>query len=310
MYLSTEDARSDFILTVAAVVLGRYAFDLIAQIPGYPTITSDVGVVLVLVWQVLLTGATPWLLARYRNDVPRAFAFATGDRGSPAVGLVLAAPLLVAHLLPVVFRGDVGAMLLALTGRLTASQPTLEGFQFSLDLVWQALSVLILMVGTWLFTSFLAVRARDAFRSRDVDLTELVRTFGMGGVGVSLVLGLLVWFRGFTLTNALLVSGTLLVVVLLTDQYVPARTTTTRATVLGPVIAVAVLHVLAAGGLFSGDLLLGLYFGVAAAVVTLCAVALAEVRQGWAVMLLVMASVLYPIPVITQPLPCTMVLCF
>jgi hypothetical protein len=297
MYLSTEDARSDFILTVAAVVLGRYAFDLIAQIPGYPTITSDVGVVLVLVWQVLLTGATPWLLARHRNDVPRAFAFATGDRGSPAVGLVLAAPLLVAHLLPVVFRGDVGAMLLALTGRLTASQPTLEGFQFSLDLVWQALSVLILMVGTWLFTSFLAVRARDAFRSRDVDLTELVRTFGMGGVGVSLVLGLLV-------------SGTLLVVVLLTDQYVPARTTTTRATVLGPVIAVAVLHVLAAGGLFSGDLLLGLYFGVAAAVVTLCAVALAEVRQGWAVMLLVMASVLYPIPVITQPLPCTMVLCF
>lgn len=309
MYLSTEDARSDFILTVAAVVLGRYAFELIAQLPVYP-VTGDVGTALVIVWQALLSGATAWLLARYRRDVPGAFALGPQDRGSPFVGVVIALPLLVAHLLPEVLRGDVGQVLLSLGGRLTDRQPAVGAFTFDLDLVWQVLSVLVLAVGTWLFTAFLAVRARDAFRSPDMDLTELVRTFGMGAVGVSLVLGLLVLFRGFEFANVLLVTGALLAVVLLTDRQVPPRTTTTRATVLGPVIAVAVLHVLAAGGLFSGDLLLGLYFGSAAAVITLCAVALVEVRQGSAVAVLVIASVLYPVPIFTQPLPCSMVLCF
>lgn len=309
MYLSTEDARSDFILTVAAVVLGRYAFELIAQLPVYP-VTGDLGTALVIVWQALLSGTTAWLLARYRRDVPGAFALGPRDRGNVFVGVVIALPLLVAHLLPEVLRGDVGQVLLSLGGRLTDRQPAVGAFTFDLDLVWQVLSVLVLAVGTWLFTAFLAVRARDAFRSPDMDLTELVRTFGMGGVGVSLLLGLLVLFRGFELANVLLVTGALLAVVLLTDRQVPARTTTTRATVLGPVIAVAILHVLAAGGLFSGDLLLGLYFGSAAAVITLCAVALAEIRQGWAVAVLVIASVLYPVPIFTQPLPCSMVLCF
>lgn len=309
MYLSTEDARSDFILTVAAVVLGRYAFELIAQIPGYP-VGGDLGTILLLVWQVLLTGTAAWLLARYRRDVPDAFALGPQERGSIVVGIVLAVPLLVAHLLPVVFGGDVGSVLLALGGRMTLTQPALASFTVDLDWLYQVVSALILMVGTWLFTAFLAVRARDAFRSPDMDLTELVRTFGMGGVGGTLLLGLLLTFRGFSFWNALLVSATLLVVVLLTDQYVPARTTTTRAAVIGPVVAVLVLHVLAAGGLFSGDLLGGLYLGVAAAVVTLCAAALAQVRQGLAVAVLVMASVLYPIPVPAQPLPCSMVFCF
>lgn len=309
MYLSSEDARSDFILAVAAVFLGRYAFELIAQVPGYP-LTGHVGTLLIIVWQALLTGAAAFALARHRGDVPSAFALEAGRRGSVVVGVLVALPLLVAHVLPEALRGDVGALGLSLLGRFTERQPALGGLTFSLDLVWLVVSVLVLAVGMWLFTAFLATRAREAFvRSPDMDLTEVVRTFGMGGVGLSLVLGLLATFRGLEFANALLVSATLLAVVLLTDRQVPPRTTTTRATVLGPVIAVGVLHVLAGGGLFSGDLLLGLYFGSAAAVVTLCAVTLAEVRQGWAVLVLVVASVLYGIPIDAHPLPCSMVLC-
>lgn len=303
MYLSAEDARGDFILTVAAVVLGRYAVTLLAQIPGYPT-RGVPYLALSFVWLVMLTGLVPWLLARYRRDVPDAFSMGPKDRGSVTVGLVVAVPLLIGHLLPVVFTGDFGALLLSLVGRFNAEQPVLAEYQFTILSAYVIIALPVLAVGCWLFASFIAVRARDAFRSPDADLTELVRTFGMGGVAATFVLGLLDAVRRGTFADALLVSVVLLAIVLLTDQYVPARVTTRRAAMVGPMVAVLVMYVLAFGGLFSGNLLTGLYTGVAAAVVMLCAAALAEIRQGLATAVLVMAAVIYPVGGLAmQPIP-------
>lgn len=308
MYLSAEDARGDFILAVAAVVLGRYALVLVAQIPGYPR-TGLVYLVLSALWLIMLTGLVPWLLARYRRDVPDAFAVGPKDRGSVAVGLVVAVPLVIGHVLPVVFSGDFGALLRSLVGRFAAGQPVVSQYQFTSRSIYVILAIPVLAVGSWLFASFIAVRAREAFRSPDADLTELLRTFGMGGVGASLVLGLLDALRRDTFVGAVLVSVVLLAVVLLTDQYVPARVTTRRAAMVGPMIAVGVMYLLAAGGLFGGDLLTGLYTGVTAAVVMLCAAALAEVRQGLATAVLVVAAVVYPVgDLLMQPIPMPLLL--
>lgn len=309
MYISAEDARSDVILTVAAVVLGRFALSLLAQIPGYPT-SGLPYLGLSLVWLALLSGAAAWLLARYRRDVPDAFSMGTKDRGGVAVGVVVALPLLIGHVIPSVFSGDFGSLVFSLTGNFTLNQPTIGAYDFNSLAVYLLLAVPVLAVGSWLFASFLAVRSREAFRSPDADLTELIRTFGMGGVGASLVLGLLNAARdpGF-FAEALLISVVLLAIVLLTDQYVPARVTTRRAAMVGPMIAVGVLYILAAGGLFRGDLLTGLYTGVTAAVVMLCAAALAEVRQGTATAILVAASVIYPVGgLMMQPLPLPLLL--
>lgn len=304
MYLSAEDARSDFILTVAAVVLGRYALSLIAQVPGYPDPVSSPYLVLSLVWLVMLTGLVPWLLAHYRRDVPDAFSMGPKDRGSVAVGLVVAAPLLVGHLVPVVFSGDFGALLLALTGAFAGLQPVVGQYEFSTLSLYVLVAIPVLAIGSWLFASFIAVRSREAFRSPDADLTELLRTFGMGGVGVTFVLGLLNSVQRGSVGDALLVAVVLLAIVLLTDQYVPARVTTRRAAMVAPMVAVLVMYVLSFGGLFGGDLLTGLYTGAAAAVVVLCAAALAEVRQGLATAVLVVAAVVYPVGELAmQPIP-------
>lgn len=309
MYLSADDARSDFILTVAAVVLGRYALSLIAQIPGYPVPVSWPHLVLSLGWLAMLTGLVPWLLARYRRDVPDAFSIGPRDRGSVAVGLVVAVPLLVGHLLPVVFSGDFGALLLSLVGRFTTDQPVVGEYQFNSLAIYVIVAVAVLAVGSWLFASFVAVRARESFRSPDADLTELVRTFGMGGVAATFVLGLLNAVQRGSVADALLVSVVLLAIVLLTDQYVPARVTTRRAAMVGPMVAVLVMYVLSFGGLFSGNLLTGLYTGAAAAVVMLCAAALAEVRQGFATAILVVAAVVYPVGgLVMQPVPVPLLL--
>jgi hypothetical protein len=308
MWLSLEDARSDFVLTVAATVLGRFAVSLISSVPGYPAFGYP-AILLTLVWQVVLTGLAAYLLARYRRDVPAAFGMAPGDRGPVLPGLVVAAPLLIASLIPDVFSGSLSAMLYGLFGRFTSGLPAVGVSLFDVDLLLRAVSVVIMAVGTWLFVSFITVRAREAFRSPDLDVTEALRTFGMIAVGASFVLGLLRSITQFELPNALLVSATLLIVLLATDQYVPARLTTTRATVLAPLIAVVVLHVLAAGGLFRGNLLVGLHEGAAAAVITICASALLEAKKGWAAAILLGASAVYAIPTLVQPLPCSMVLC-
>lgn len=307
MWLSTDDARSDFVLAVAAAVLGRYAAELVLTIPGRPL--EPIAEIVIILFQVVMTGLAPFLLARYRNDTSGAFGLKEADRSSLVTGVVVAAPLLVAHLLPLTFQGDFGALARGLLGRFAVGSPAI-GIAVPLgDVVVRIISLVIIAVGSWMFISFISVRARDAFRSPDMDVTEALRTFGMGAVGASLVLGLLRSIAGFNALDALLLSATLLVVLLLTDQYVPARLTATRATLLAPMITVAALYVLP-GGLFRGNLLFGLHTGAAAAVIAICATALIEARKGWATIPLVVASAIYPVAGIAmQPVSCGLLLC-
>lgn len=309
MWISPEDARSDFILSAAAVFLGVQMVSLASAIPGYPR-TGVPFFVLSLTWLVLLSCGAPWALARYRDDVPAAFGLGDKERGSAGVGLAVAAPLVVGYVLSTIFTGDVTATLLALAGRFTVLTPTIDEFQFSLETLVIMVSVLVLAVGSALTGSFLAVRAREAFRSPEMDLTELLRTFGLGGVGLTFVMGLLTAVRdNGSFAGVLTRSVALLVVVLLVDRYVPARVTTRRASIVGPGIAVLVLWVIAFGGLFAGDLLRGLTAGTAAAVVVMAAAALLQVRQGLAATILLVASALYPIAGYElQPLPLPLLL--
>ncbi len=304
MWISSEDAKSDFILAAAAVFLGVQLVSLITAIPGYPR-TGAPFLVLSVLWLVLIACGAPWALARYRNQVPAAFGLSPEDRGGIVPALVVASPLLIGYVLATLFTGDLGAVLLALAGRFTILTPTIAAFQLTFELVVIMLSVLVLAVGSAITGSFLAVRARDSFRSPDTDLTELVRTYGLGAVGLSFVMGLLVVVRdNGSFTTLLVRTAALLAIVLLADQYVPPRITLPRATVIGPAVAVLVLWIIAFGGPFGGDLLLGLAAGTAAAAIMVAASALVHVRHGWAAVVLLAASAVYPIggtPL--QPLP-------
>ena len=295
MWISSEDARSDFILAAAAVFLGVQLVSLLSSIPGYP-LTGTLGQLLALGWLVVLACGAPYALARYRNQVPAAFGLGPEDRGRVSVGLVVGAPLLVGYLLSAVLSGDLRDMLLALAGRLYVQGPTLGGFSWDLDAILSILAVVVVAVGSAITGAFLAVRARDAFRSPDMDLTELLRTFGLGAVGLSFVMGALAVVRDDGSFPGLLVRTlALLTVVLLVDRYVPPRVQVPRAAIIGPAIAVLVLWVIAFGGPFRGDLLIGLTAGTASGALLVAAAALLSVRQGLAAAVLLAASVVYPV---------------
>ena len=294
MWISSEDARSDFILAAAAVFLGVQLVSLLADIPGYPR-SGLPFYVLTLTWLLLLSCGAPWALARYRNQVPQAFALGPEDRGRLGAGLVVVAPLVVGQVLAALFTGSPRAVLTSLAGRFYAPGPTIGGFQWTAETVVGILGTLILVVGCVLTGTFLAVRARDAFRSPVMDLTELLRTFGLGAVGLSFLMGLLAVVRdGGSFATLLTRTLALAAVILLTDRQVPPRVSMPRASVIGPAIATLVLWVLAFGGPFRGDLVIGLTAGTSAACVLLAAACLAHVRQGLAAALLLGASVVYP----------------
>jgi hypothetical protein len=170
--------------------------------------------------------------------------------------------------------------------------------------------VITIAVGSWLTVTLLSVRARDAFRSPDMDLTGLLRTFGLGGAGVVLVLGQMVAVAtSASFAAMLLLAIALAIIVLLADQYVPANLPVPRAALLGPAIAVLVLWVIAFGGPFRGNLLLGLFAGVAAGVLTLVASAMVQARHGLAAGILLAASAIYPIGgMLIQPLPLRLIM--
>ncbi len=309
MWISSEDARSDFILAAAAVFLGVQVVRLLAALPGYPR-GGVPFLVLSLIWLVLIALVPPWWLARHRGQVPDAFALGEADRGGLGTALVIASPLLVGYLLATLVTGNIGAMLLALAGRFTILTPTIEDVRLSFELLVIMVSVGVVAIGAALYGTFLAVRAREAFRSPDTDLTELLRTFGLGAVGLSFVMGLLTALRDSgSFLNVLVRTVALLAIVLLVDRQVPPRVTLPRAGVVGPAIAVLVLWIITFGGPFGGDLLLGLTIGTGAAAITIAAAALVNVKQGLAAAVLLVASALYPIGGYElQPLPLPLIL--
>ncbi len=294
MWLSPDDARSDFILAASALVFGTLVVEFVFRIPFYPS--GSLSLWLTPVWVAVLMIVPPRFLVQYREQGLDGYGL-VGERTNIADGLLLVAPLLAAGYV----RGfSDGSVLGALLGRLRGFAAT-GGSLIDLDLLTLLLGVVVLAVagvGTMYLFGLLVVRARDGFRATDMPLLEALRTYGLGAVAVGTVLGLLISLAGSGPPTwaVFLDGGAMVAVILLTDRLVASGDRTTRATVLGPAIVAMVAFVFSmGGGLFSANLAVSLYRGaMAASVAVVLAVLLETRRASWAAVPLVAATIWAP----------------
>jgi hypothetical protein len=301
MYLSPEDARSDVILTGAATIFGGILLGLLLSAPGVPRSGIGLEIIALIAW-FALSGLTPFLLARYRDDVPGAFGLPTGRPVPVGPALLLAVPVVVFGVLRGLLVGrSAGA---AILGRAGLGSPVVGPSSLDVGGVFLGVAAaLVLTVGAWLLLGFLVVRGRDAFRDDERSSTELLRTFCGGAIAVTLVLGGLHSLTGARRFLPLLIDIVALVaVVLIADRLVPPEATISRPAVLTPVAVVLVAHVLAAGGIFGGGLLLGLTTGALGAATAVVFAVVAEHLRNSAVLVPLLLAIHWW-PTCLSPLP-------
>ncbi|MEX1178385.1 MAG: hypothetical protein WEB09_07975 [Nitriliruptor sp.] len=306
MYLPADEARSDVILTGAATVFGGVLLSLLLSAPGVPTSGAGGDLVLMVGW-FALSGLVPLLLARYRDDVPGAFGLAAGHRIDATAAASLAAPVIVLGLLRgLLIDGNVVAAVLGRPGRSLVGSPVVGSTEPDvLGAILALVGVVVLTVGALLLVGFLVVRGRDAFRADEGSSTEVLRTFGAGAAGAALLFGgLRALFGGASFTTLVLNVVALVAVLLVADRLVPPGAVIARSAVLTPVVLVVVAHVFAAGGIFRGELLLGLSSGALAGGTTLAIAVVGQHRRTTAVALPLLLAVHWW-PTCLSPLPFT-----
>ncbi|MBW3664535.1 MAG: hypothetical protein KY469_15650 [Actinobacteria bacterium] len=285
--MSSEDARSDFVLAAAVFLLGGLVSEFVARLPGYPD--GTLALALAIGWVFALSGLVPLLLARYRAHGIGAFGL-SGDRSGVSFGVLIALPVAVVGILTRWTNGTsltdaaLGDLIVVLD---PADLPTLVlGIGF----------IVASFLGMLLLYPFLTVRARDGFARNVLPLVEALRTFGMGAAAASLVFGLLNAIRpGYRPGGVLWTVGGLAVAVLLTDRAVVGGMETTRATIVAPMIIAAAAQFLAFGGIFGNrDLLQSLYQASLAAGTAVIIATLIETRaRAWAVVPVALALAIY-----------------
>jgi hypothetical protein len=298
MFMSSEDARSDFILAGAAMLFGGIAVALLMALPIYPS-GGLLGQLLAIGWVFVLTALVPILLVRYRKQGLEGYGL-QGERSALLRGVLVAVPIVAAGILHTWPVSGVGALFgrlrsAALFDSPTVAQPA-SGPSVVTDLFLALLLVGVVAIGATVFYGFMTTRARDGFRRHDITVTEGLRTYGMGAAVAGLVLGLLqALASSMSIVTPLIMVVALVVTLLLADRLVPANAQTSRSTLLAPAIVGVVAQVLAAGGLFRGDLLYGLFTGVLAAGLVIVVAALIESRTAaWAVVPVIVGMALYP----------------
>lgn len=295
MWMSPEDARSDFILAGAAVLFAPFVIGLLTRLPIYPS--GLLGELLGLGWILVATALVPVLLMRYRDqDIATGIGLA-GDASAWSQGLVVAAPILLVGWV----RGWLGLGLgpvRSLLGRIGIglASPVIGEGQSVLDLLLTVVFVAVLLVAGLILVGFLTTRARDAFARNEVPLVEGLRTFGMGAAAAALLLGLLASIGPeVTVLVVVMNAAALVAVVLLTDRLVTTSDQTSRATLLAPAILVVIIQVMSFGGLFRGNLLLGLFHGAMSGGLVIALAAMIETRRyAWAIVPVAVATSLYP----------------
>ncbi len=291
MWMSSEDARSDFVLAAAALIFGSMLTAFLTTLPIYPG--GLFGLLLVPVWITLLMTTWSRFLAKNRGQGLEGHGLGA-DRSGLTDGLLL--------VLPIVVTGYAqGFSPLGVTGALLGTLgpgegPTVASFA-ALTFLFKLLVFVASLLGTVLLYGLLVTRSRDAFREVDMPLLEALRSYGLGALGLGTVMGLLLSLGGGgpRALHVLLNSGALLLTILITDRMVASSDRTSRATILAPAITVLVAFVLASGGLFGGGLPNGLYRGGTAAATMVVFATLLQTRRGaWAVVPLVAATLWAP----------------
>lgn len=314
VFIDADDAKTDVILATAVAVIGPTVVGFVTQLPFLPR-TGVLGAVLELVWLAVIVLLTPLWLARYRGDGAAAFGLRdTGTHlrvagtedtaGGVGPAVLLAVPAALAGAVSLWLLGwPLGAVAL---GRIGMSlRGGADVGVVALTAVW----VVLLSVGTLVLVGFLSVRSREGFpRSPDTELTELVRTFGLGAVALALLTGLVRIVTGGPVALLTLNLAAMIAILLLTDRLVPTGIRVPRTTVVAPLVLVVVLQTFSAGGLFGGGVLLGLHRGALAAGVVVAIAALAATRRGsGAAVALVVAAHWWP--TCLSPLPQAAGLC-
>lgn len=274
MYTSTEEARSDLFLSGGVYLIGPAAIQIVRsllRLDAVPGVTA----VLALAVPVATTALVPYLLMRYRNESFGQYGYGAGLPPNFGVGLLLALPVVLASVA---------------TGAIAVRDPV-AGLGVAAVLQGNVL-VFVARVLTWAGLGFLAVyatvKARDAFRSdyrtvRDETIT-LGRVLGMvAAAAVSIALLFtrpdVGGFGGgqlFAVIVALPVG--VAVGVLLVIQMLRGPSATSRATMLTPVVLLALGPFQLA--LDVGELALTVRLAVAYAGVGLIIAALQESRRS------------------------------
>lgn len=289
-----EDARSDFVLAAAGMILGTAVVSFLRGLRFYPD--GLLGAVLAIVWVFLLTIVVARFFVNYRQQGLQGYGLRE-DRGGLVEGALVAGPLLVAGYV----RGlDPYGPLGAILGRAQplSLDPTVGGTS-PLEILVSGLLVAVGAVGAVMMYGLLTTRSREAFRSVEIPLVQALRTFGLGAVAISTVLGLMLslGIEGLSPTSPLFDGIALTVTVLLADRAVAANDRTTRATVLAPAIVALVATIIAANGfsIFGSGLAIGLWLGTSAGAVVVVVASLIETRRAaWAVVPLIAVAMWSP----------------
>lgn len=236
MYTSTEDARSDLLLSGAVYVFGPVLIELLRDllrldgIPGVP-------IALAILTPIATTVLVPVLLMRYRHESIGQYGYGAGLPPNFGIGLLLAAPIVVASLLGATFAGDPLSGLGIGEVIRTAAAPN-------------ALLGLLVRLLSWIGVGFLAVyatvKARDAFRSdfrtvRDdtIWLGKILAAVAAVAVSIALLLMLPGQQGGLGLVMLLLLPLGVAGSVALLLRTLRGPSATSRATMLTPVVLLA-----------------------------------------------------------------------
>ena len=240
-----DEARSDVALAIAALVFGPLLLGGLRGGSGTLGVVTDLAVVLTL------TALVPLLLVRARagsagGGTLTGVLALDGPPKGVAAGLALALPVALAGAFGMLTAGATPGA--ALLGRLSGAP-------------LQALQVLALSVGSFVFVVFVVRRGAEAFpRSPEWPLRRLLRTLGMGGATVALVAGLLRVPLGAQPLRVIANAAALAVLVLVADRMLGPRQAVPRLALLLPAGLMLYLHLTGFGfgvGLQAGALAVG-----------------------------------------------------
>lgn len=240
MWTNTEEARSDFILAAAVAVFGPLILRLLNPLLNRLSL-SVFSILLNGALVFAVTGLTPVLLARYRDEDTAAFGLDTQPGPGILPGILAGVPILLVALYATLRGG--GDLLSGLLGTLTAFSGSPVG------IVATVLARAAGFAGLVLLYTFLAVKARHGFARTELNQVEALRTFGIATAGVALLVGLLAAATpDVSLLRAVVDVLALVIMVLVADRFVTTTATTSRATVLAPALVAVLLAVNIFGG--------------------------------------------------------------